>query len=145
MRGDPRKTFFGPRGCRCRSFRGCVPFLTHASEWRGANGLIVFYAAGDGRGRAVARSEPSFPSSFIFYIWSECVYTLEIKFLSSTRGSIRCTPAHITPSSVRSSIHAAMMSDEKKPRFPFFFFSSSRPRLRSRRRASLMRVFICAP
>ena len=87
---------------------------------------------------------PSFPSSFIFYIWSECVYTLEIKFLSSTRGSIRCTPARITPSSVRPSIHAAMMSDEKKPRFPFFF-SSSRPRPRSRRRASLMRVFICAP
>ena len=52
MRGDPRKTFFGLRGCRCRSFRGCVPFLTHASEWRGANGLIVFYAAGDGRGRS---------------------------------------------------------------------------------------------
>ena len=46
MRGDPRKTFFGLRGCRCRSFRGCVPFLTHASEWRGANGLIVFCAAG---------------------------------------------------------------------------------------------------
>ena len=97
------------------------------------------------RGGRRARSQPSFPSSFIFYIWSECVYTLEIKFLSSTRGSIRCTPARITPSSVRPSIHAAMMSDEKKPRFPFFFFSSSRPRLRSRRRASLMRVFICAP